>query len=346
MATALTLEELLIFNDELAGLVRAGIPLPQGFARFSADSSGRLKRLAAHLSEEMKNGRTLAEALGRAGNAVPKAYQSIVQVAEESGTLSSALESLSNVAKNLKELHRSLGRALWYPLLVAFFGYGMLIVFLSQGWHRFRMLHGSQTVPERHLQVMDELANSVGFWGWIPPAIVIAIIFWKHFQGDGNLFSLTGGTWMPGTRHLQREWRKVQFTRFLASQIRSQVPLATAIERAAELSGDRQIRDEAARLSESLRNGDLAQAVFPRRRGGIPGLVKWALFQDPCSGILAERLERISEGLQDRTLRAADRLRFIFPIASTVVLGGGMTLLYGWLMFSSLAKLWEGLSAP
>jgi len=345
MPGSLTLQELLIFNDELAGLVRAGVPLPQGLKRFSLDFPGRLGSLGTRIQERMESGKTLGDALGAEGANLPRAYHQIVGIAELTGTLSTALESISTAAKNLQALRRGLGRAMWYPLLVTIYAYAMILLFLTHGWERYRILAddlGTTTKWSRSYW-LDALTNSVGYWGWIPPAVVVCAVILSWFFRSGDLLTLAGGVWVPGSHRLERSWRAVQFTKMLAVLVRLGVPLVTAIDRAADLAGDRQMQQEAAQLTSALRSGDPRGATTSRSRGRIPGLVKWWLFQETTTAGLAEGLECVADGVQEHTLLMAERMRFLFPILATVLIGGGTALAYGWLMATAMRDLWEGL---
>lgn len=344
MPGSLTLQELLIFNDELAGLVRTGVPLPQGLQRFAADFPGRLGDLGTRIQERVATGKTLGDALEEEGKNLPRAYHQIVRIAELTGTLSTALESISAASRNLRDLQRGMGRAMWYPLLVSIYAYGMIVLSLSYGWERYRLLISDlgATSTDRYRWI-DWLANHLWYWGWVPPAIVVLAVVRSWFNRSGDLLTLTGGVWVPGTRRLQRGWRQVQFTQMLAALIRFGVPLATAIDRAADLVGDPRMQTEATQLTAALRSGDPGSVKKKSTRGRIPGLVKWWLFQESTTAGLAEGLDRVAEGLQQHLMLTADRMRFLFPILATVFIGGGTVLAYGWLMASSLTDLWEGL---
>ena len=58
----IALEDLIALNDEIASLVRAGVPLELGLSGFASSVSGRLRRLTDGLAERMKAGASLSAA--------------------------------------------------------------------------------------------------------------------------------------------------------------------------------------------------------------------------------------------------------------------------------------------
>ena len=59
----ITLDQLVALNDEIAALVRAGVPLDRGLRSLGEDLPGRLGRFARQLSERIARGESLTDAL-------------------------------------------------------------------------------------------------------------------------------------------------------------------------------------------------------------------------------------------------------------------------------------------
>ena len=54
LSSAITLEELTALNDEIAALVRVGVPLEDGLSRLGEDLPGRLGQLASRLADQLQ----------------------------------------------------------------------------------------------------------------------------------------------------------------------------------------------------------------------------------------------------------------------------------------------------
>ena len=60
----MTLDDLIALNDEIAALVRAGVPLEAGLAELGGDLPGRLGQFATVLAQRTARGESLAQAIG------------------------------------------------------------------------------------------------------------------------------------------------------------------------------------------------------------------------------------------------------------------------------------------
>src|SRR5262245_42053779 len=63
MTSTVSIEQLVALNDEIASLVRGGMPLELGLRELGEDSAGALQQITQALASRMSNGATLAEAL-------------------------------------------------------------------------------------------------------------------------------------------------------------------------------------------------------------------------------------------------------------------------------------------
>ncbi len=120
---AITIDELLALNAEIAALVRAGIPLERGLIVAGRDLKGRLERVAAALAQRLDRGESLHDALGRESASIPPLYRAVVEAGARSGQLPIALEGMARYVRGYSEARAAIGVALWYPLLVLSLAY-------------------------------------------------------------------------------------------------------------------------------------------------------------------------------------------------------------------------------
>ena len=132
-----TLEHLIALNDEIVALTRSGMPLERGLLDLGSDLPGRLRAIALALGERMSRGESLPEALAASGAEVPPVYEAVVEAGLRSGRLPIALEGLSTFARGYLEARRSIGLALWYPLLVLTLAYGLFLFIVTTVIPRF-----------------------------------------------------------------------------------------------------------------------------------------------------------------------------------------------------------------
>ena len=127
----LTLDELVAWNDELAALVRAGLPLEEGLINLGSEYSGRLGRLVRQL------GNRLADLMADRSLGFPPLWQALVVAGLRSGRLDAVLASLANSGRCLASLRQAFGLALLYPVIVVITAYAawlLLVVHLAPIW--------------------------------------------------------------------------------------------------------------------------------------------------------------------------------------------------------------------
>ena len=90
MAKSISLEDLVALNDEIAGLVRAGVPLEMGLAGWGRDLPGELGRTASQLGEAVARGESLSESIAAQGDRIPRVYSALVTAGLRSGRLPAA----------------------------------------------------------------------------------------------------------------------------------------------------------------------------------------------------------------------------------------------------------------
>src|SRR5689334_7744394 len=131
-AGRISVEELGALNDEIAALVRAGVPLERGLLRAGSDLSGGLKRITQALGSRLSRGESLGQALEAEKGAIPPLYRAVVEAGARSGRLPAALEGMAGYLRGVSDARRTIGLALWYPGMVLCLAYVLFagLVFL------------------------------------------------------------------------------------------------------------------------------------------------------------------------------------------------------------------------
>jgi len=124
-------DDFIAFNQQLAQLTGAGMPVEQGLRLIAQDMRhGRLAATVRLIVAELESGRTLAEAFERHRSQFPPLYARLVDAGVKSNNLSGILLNLGEYLELNHRLRAALWRELSYPIMVLA---GMLVVltFLS-----------------------------------------------------------------------------------------------------------------------------------------------------------------------------------------------------------------------
>jgi type IV pilus assembly protein PilC len=112
-------DEFLLFNQQLASLTRAGIPLEQGLRQLAQDAaSDNLKRLMEEIAADLEAGLSLQEAFAKREKIFPPLYSLVLKAGIESGRLSEMLTVFNRYQETSRQIRRILWEALSYPAVV------------------------------------------------------------------------------------------------------------------------------------------------------------------------------------------------------------------------------------
>jgi len=124
-AAALRGEDFLVFNQQLAQLAGAGLPVEQGLRLVAREMRrGSMRQTLDLVAAELESGKTLPQAVAAYRDKFPPLYSQLIDAGIRSGNLSGILLNLGDHLTLIRRLQSILWQTLSYPVivLVAFFG--------------------------------------------------------------------------------------------------------------------------------------------------------------------------------------------------------------------------------
>lgn len=348
-ARALSPDDLITLNEEIAGMARAGLPMDQGLAALAREMrSGRLQRATAEIAADLKAGRTLPEALDRQAGRVPDFYGSLVATGVRSGRVDEVLVTLTVYARAIADLRATVGGAVFYPAVVLAFSFvlfGFVCYFIIPQFAQLFQGFGLQLPAVTRLAI-EIGRHPLGFLLIPPGTIVLGLVLAKL-----SLMTSDGGrrAWarfiysMPIVGTLIRSARLAAFAELLAILVDHAVPLPEAFRLAGEASSEPVMADAARQVENDLSEGTpLGEALRNRRL--VPELIAWMTGLGERRGTLGPSLHQVAEVYRRQAEMRAHLLRNVLPtflILSTGVLLGGFFMLA---MFMPLIELINALA--
>lgn len=123
-------KDLLVFNQELLALVRAGLPILTALDLLGERTQQpRLRALLTQVREEVKGGAALSAAMARHPQSFSPLYTGALHAGEQSGNLVDALTRYVEYQKRILGLRQRFRAALTYPAILCIAS-GAVIVFL------------------------------------------------------------------------------------------------------------------------------------------------------------------------------------------------------------------------
>jgi general secretion pathway protein F len=337
---AISLDHLIALNDEIAALVRAGVPLERGLTEVGEDLRGTLGTVTTTLGNRMARGESLAQAVEAEGSAFPRVYRAVIEAGLRSGRLAVALEGLAAYARGYADLRRALGMALVYPVVVLVLGYGLFVGFVWLVAPKFLAAFADFRLPIRGpIAWFAYLGGTLPYWVAVGP--VVLLLFWTWWAWSGRSASLQGGWggpigWLPGTRRMAADTRAANFADLLALLVEHQVPLQDAVTLAAEATGDASLRRAAGTIADAIRRGE---PPGDGAGGALPPLLGWLMATGARQGGLAAALRQAAGLYRRRALQRADLLRAMLPTVMLFAIGATATLFYTLSLFIPLTEL-------
>ena len=327
------LEHLIAFNDEVAALSRAGVPLGYGLAQLGGDLPNQLGKITSAVGNRIQAGESLDSIFAGETGDFPEIYSAVVAAGIRSGNLTAATDGLAQTLRRIASFRRSIGMAAIYPLAVAVIA-SLLFVFCLR--HVFPILESciqSFALPESPLidRTIVLLARTNLFLVLIPiMLVVLAIVWWRRTGRAYGLRNAATGwmySWLPGASRLMRFGQIATFSDLLALFVNQNVPLGEALTLAAKATGARGIIDDAEQLRERLERGDTLPWKSQTRHG-IPPFLLWTLVGSNANPRLGSQLERLADSSHRRAEELAHWLQTTFPAIATAVVAGTVTAIY------------------
>ena len=330
----LSLEEFAFFNEQLAGLTKAGLPLDEGLRRLAADvGSRKLKRLLLGLVDDLAAGTPLEDALRNQQARFPTHYAEVVTAGLRTGDLGGTLYGLATDLRLRSTLRRTMLELAVYPLLVLFLAFCVSTFIM-----RF-------VVPGLKQIAQEMMAEAGGFWTNLPPrggmlvftladdwtivetiVIGLAVLLVIGFC----LLNLRGMESsrervlrrMPGLAQVYWSSIVARFAHTSALAASSGTPLPELIAASGQASGSPALAAATRRVAERLTRGDPLDAATADERD-VPALWTCAVLSAGPRGDLPAALAEIARTYELRAQHWVNTLRaFIGPLLFLVLAVG------------------------
>ena len=126
-STKMSMREVLLFTEELADLLSAGMTLGNALNALAGDPSTPSGRVAADLRDRIIRGESLSDAVRAHPESFPPLYGNMVRAGEASGALSDVLQRLIEHFDRINTMRGKIIQALTYPVIVLLLGIATVI---------------------------------------------------------------------------------------------------------------------------------------------------------------------------------------------------------------------------
>ena len=252
--------DVLDFTNGLCTLVEARVPIDKALRLLDGiTESTAMKDLVLNLLRDVKEGKSLAEAMESHPRVFSKMYVNIVRAGEEGGILHELLPDLAEFLDTSARTRQAVISAMIYPIVLLVTGVisvFLLLVFVVPQFAAMFEDAGTEIPPSAAFLL--SLSSFLQSYGYLFIVAVVALVFlWKRldqdprtrYQKDSFLLSLP----MVGTLILYRDC--AVFSRTLGALLGAGIPLIRALRVSREVIGNSVLTHHLEEVEEDVRGG-------------------------------------------------------------------------------------------
>jgi len=294
-----TAKDFLIFNQEFATLIKAGLPIVQSLEILQkrTEKQGFHSALTSIL-HEIRAGAALSDAMANHPAYFSPLYTATVRAGEKSGALVEVIIRFIAYQKKMLAIKRKLVTALAYPAFLVLALGAVLLLFFLYIIPNFTQMYGDQggELPFLTTLLVSFTSMFTAYFPFIFSGTIAAgfgIYFWQRTaRGKTALDGLV--LKIPLVRSLVTQYVLAQLTRTLAAVLRGGIPLVEALNTTAGVIANSVVAKRLTDARQQVIEGVSLAGAFERTRIA-PDMTVRMIEVGESSGDLPQMLEDVAE---------------------------------------------------
>jgi len=318
--------DFLLFNQQLAALSRAGIPILQAITMLrKRAASARLRAVLGDVEDQIRGGAALSQAFASQGSIFPRIYTASILAGERSGALDEVLLRYVTYMRRNVALRRKIRGALAYPLFLLFAS-GCMVTFLTvyvvPKMADLFAGFGTElpTITQIVLGLSKWLSANVLWFGPLFIGGAVALFLWSRTEA-GRLKVDATILKIPLAGSLVIQLSIAQATRSLATLLAGGITLVESWEIAAESITNRELRRRSGAILPMIREGRTFTESI-EAANWVPPLAIDMIGIGERSGSLREMLDEVAVFYDAESEVRLEQLTTTLEPAILVVMGG------------------------
>ena len=339
-------ELLMLFGQELAALLKAGLPLLQSLdVMLERQENPVFRRSLDTIREKVKSGTSLSEAFRAEGELYPAILSASILAGERGGNLEATLRRFAQYMRLNLALKKKAVSASVYPAVLLFLMLGLVFILVVQVIPQFQDFYADFDVElplvTRVLMTVSTTIRANLFWVLllVAAAVVAGIAFMRR-PGAGIALDRTLLR-VPYVGRLMRMYATSQLSRTLASLLAGGLPLLNAMDVSASSIGNRAMADAIGKATPLIKEGKSLTFAL-ESTGMLENLALEMIKVGEQTGALSDMLTAIGDFYdEEMDGRLATVLALIEPILLVVmaVVVAGMLLAFYLPLFEAVSAI-------
>ena len=324
-------EQFLAFNQELAALLRAGLPLLQALElMLERVEDPQLREVLGEIRDQVKSGAELSEAFANFGDMFPPLYASTLKAGERSGELESVIRRFIRYLQLVSTSRKKVVSALIYPTVLICLSIVMLAVLAIYVVPSFSKFYDDL---EAELPKITQVTLNTSFFlrdniWYILGVLLVGGIFLRNWSETSKGREVMDGLRLriPLVGQIFLFFSLSEFCRSLATLLAGGIPLVTALGTAVSSVGNRRIQKSVAPVIDDVRQGQSFHESLDRTET-FPHIAIDMIKVGEATGSLDEMLTSVSDYFDENVETKVGRLLTLVEPIMLVVMGGLVALL-------------------
>ncbi len=323
--------KLLIFNQELASLLRSGLPLLQGLDLMSErERDPFFREMLAEVRDQVRTGRDLSDAFAGFGDAVPGLYPPTLKAGERSGQLEQVIRRFVRYQKLLIETRKKVVSALVYPAVLIGLSLaliGVMTIFVVPRFTEFYSALGSELpLLTRATLGLSSLIQEYWLLGLL--LLAVGLVLAQRWRATA-MGAVTIDRWKLALPFLGAIFQKLavsEFCRSLSTLLAGGIPVVAALESSVKAVGNAWVRVRLEPIIRAVREGKALYEALDESRVS-PEVAVDMIRVGEATGALDEMLASASDFLDEEVDTRLQRILSLLEPVMLVLMGTIVALL-------------------
>lgn len=321
----LSQQEFLIFNQELAALLRAGLPLLQGLdLMLERMENESFRGVLADIRARVSSGEELSDAFAAYGHMFPRLYPASLKAGERSGELEAVIRRFIRYQKLVLEARKRAVSALVYPAVLIGLSVVLVVILIVFVVPRFTVFYNDL---DAELPVLTQAIVGLslffsGNWYFIVPALALGgWLGWRWSRTPmGRLAVDRWKLRLPLVGPVFKLFALSELCRSLATLLAGGIPLVQAFEIGTEAVGNASVRARIEPTIRMVREGRAFHEAIDES-GVFPAMAIDMAKVGEATGELDEMLSNVSDFFDEKVEVQVQRLLSLVEPMMLVFMG-------------------------
>jgi len=330
------------FTWQLASLVKASVPILRALTLISQQTDNQaLQIIVDDLKNQVKDGKTLSEAMRHYPKQFNNLFLSMVQSGERGGVLDEVLYKVAEHREKEQQMRRKIQSAMAYPLVMLVVGVGtvfiMLTFFMPKFVGIFERMQRELPLPTKILINVSNFMSEYWIWFIVLFGFVLIIFGRVKPGGKKKFFFDMIKLHTPVVKQFIRDAEIAKFCRTLGMLLKNGLPVYESLALATRTLDNDVLRKQLEVTSKDIINQGATLSASLKKVKIFPNFAINMIAVGEEGGRLEESLDGVAEAYEKEVEQAISVMTSLIEPILILAIGG----IVGCIVFAMLLPIFD-----